>query len=235
MNFWHGQPTLTVVGWIMRATVTILWLMLIAKLMGQRELGRMTLFDFIVAITLGTIAGSHLADSEVPIAGAIISMATIGFIDILFAYLALKNSKLRRVFQDESLMLIENGQIRYDMLYKSMFNLDDLLIELRLKNYPNPHDVEFAFLEPNGQVSVIPKSQARPVTPADLGIETEYEGRPVVLVEDGNMLEDNLRSNKLTKEWLLTELSKQGVTDVKDVMAVLLDTKGRLYVSRKIQ
>mgnify|MGYP000856172599 CR=1 FL=1 len=233
MNFWQGQPTLTVMGWVMRATVTVLWLMLIAKLMGQREVGNMNMFDFVVAISIGSVASSHLVDSEVPLAGSLISIATIGAIDILFAFLGLKHSKFRRVVQDESIMLIENGQIRYDMMAKTMYNLDDLLAGLRLKNYPNIHDVEFAFLESNGQLSVIPKSQARPVTPADLGLDTEYEGRPAVLVEDGNILVDNLKSIGLTQEWLLDELAKQGVHDPKELAAVILDTKGRLYIGRK--
>ena len=60
-------------GWILRASVTVLWLMLVAKLMGQRETGRMNMFDFVVAITIGSVASSHLADSEVPMMGVGIS------------------------------------------------------------------------------------------------------------------------------------------------------------------
>ncbi len=234
MNFWQGQPTLTVIGWILRAVVTVMWLMLISKLMGQREVGSMNMFDFVVAITIGSVASSHLVDSEVPMMGSLISIAAIGAVDIVLAFLSLKHSRLRRVVQDESIMLIENGQIRYDMLAKTMYNLDDLLAGLRLKNYPNIHDVEFAFLEPNGQLSVIPKSQARPVTPADLGLATEYEGRPVVLIEDGNILAGNLKDIGLTKKWLFDELAKQGIHDPQDLAAVILDTKGRLYIGRKI-
>lgn len=234
VNFWQGQPTLTVIGWILRAVVTVMWLMLISKLMGQREVGSMNMFDFVVAITIGSVASSHLVDSEVPMMGSLISIAAIGAVDIVLAFLSLKHSRLRRVVQDESIMLIENGQIRYDMLAKTMYNLDDLLAGLRLKNYPNIHDVEFAFLEPNGQLSVIPKSQARPVTPADLGLATEYEGRPVVLIEDGNILAGNLKDIGLTKKWLFDELAKQGIHDPQDLAAVILDTKGRLYIGRKI-
>ena len=208
--------------------------MLISKLMGQREVGSMNMFDFVVAITIGSVASSHLVDSEVPMMGSLISIAAIGAVDIVLAFLSLKHSRLRRVVQDESIMLIENGQIRYDMLAKTMYNLDDLLAGLRLKNYPNIHDVEFAFLEPNGQLSVIPKSQARPVTPADLGLATEYEGRPVVLIEDGNILAGNLKDIGLTKKWLFDELAKQGIHDPQDLAAVILDTKGRLYIGRKI-
>ncbi|MGI6150010.1 MAG: DUF421 domain-containing protein, partial [Limnochordia bacterium] len=86
MNFWHGQPTLTVAGWILRSTVTFLWLMLLTKLMGQREIGRMNMLDFVVAITIGSVASAHLADSEVPIMGGLISVASLGVLDVLFAY-----------------------------------------------------------------------------------------------------------------------------------------------------
>ena len=158
-------------------------------------------------------------------------MATIGALDIIFAYLGLKEPKAA-AFQDESITLIENGQIRYDMLAKTMVNLDDLLAGLRLKNYPNIHDVEFAFLESNGELSVIP-NPGPACDATDLGIPTEYEGRPVVLVEDGNIVLDNLERNKLTKDWLLEELVKQGAGDVSQLAAVILDTKGRLYIGHK--
>jgi len=82
---------------------------------------------------------------------------------------------------------------------------------------------------------VIPKSQARPVTPTDLQVSTSYEGMPTLLVEDGNILEDNLRENQLDKPWLVDQLQKQGIADPDSVLAAMLDTRGRLYVSKKAQ
>lgn len=210
-----------------------LWLFVITKLMGQREMAQLNLFDFIVSITIGGLVSGPLFNPRAGLKGALINVGLLGTLDIVLAYLSLKNPKFRRIVQEEPIVLVQNGKILEDMMGKTRFNLDDLLAELRLKNIPNISDVEFAILESNGKLSIIPKSQARPLTPRDLRLSTEYEGMPTVLIEDGNIVEDNLRDNHLTKEWLSHELKAQGINDVTNVMAAILDTKGTLFVSRK--
>ncbi len=210
-----------------------LWLFVITKLMGQREMAQLNLFDFIVSITIGGLVSGPLFNPRAGLKGALINVGLLGTLDIVLAYLSLKNPKFRRIVQEEPIVLVQNGKILEGMMGKTRFNLDDLLAELRLKNIPNISDVEFAILESNGKLSIIPKSQARPLTPRDLRLSTEYEGMPTVLIEDGNIVEDNLRDNHLTKEWLYHELKAQGINDVTNVMAAILDTKGTLFVSRK--
>lgn len=233
MPFWEGQASLTILQWSLRAVTVIGWLLLVTKLMGQREIARLNLFDFVVAIAIGSIAAQPLATPRDDLLGPLVSIGVLGLTNIVLAYLALKNAKFRRIVQDEPLVLIQNGKILYQMMKKARLNLDDLLAELRLKNVPNLHDVEFAILEQNGQLSVIPKSQARPVTPQDLNVPTEYEGMPTVVLEDGNIIEDNLRRIGLDKDWLLEQLPRHGVPDPKAVAVAMVDTRGRLYVSAR--
>lgn len=235
MPFWEGQETLTPLQWVIRAAVMYTWLLFIAKLMGQREVGRLTLFDFVISIIIGTVSASPLTNSRTDVSGAIIAVSTLGAFDIALSYLSLWNAKFRRVVQDEPIVLVQNGQLLEDTMRRTRFNLDDLLAELRQNNVPNLSDVEFAILEPNGKLSVIPKSQARPLTPRDLNVPTPYEGMPTVLIEDGNILQDNLRKNQLDETWLLGQLRQQGVNNPNDVLAVMLDTQGRLFVSKKNQ
>ena len=230
--FWQAQETLTASQWLLRGLVMFFWLLIVTKLMGQRELARMTLFDFISSITMGGLLSGPLFFPKVALKGALINITLLGLLNIGFSYISLKHSKVRRIVQDEPIILVQNGQILKKMMGKARFNLDDLLTQLRLKNVTNISDVEFAILESNGQLSVIVKSQARPITPADLELETEYEGMATVLVEDGNILEDNLQKNNLTQAWLLAELEAQGFDDIQTVMAAILDTKGKLYVSK---
>lgn len=233
MPFWEGQESLTVLQWTFRAFVMFWWLLFMTKLMGQRQIGRLTAFDFIVAFTVGGTAAGVLNNAKNALIGAIATIGTLTALDIMVSYLALKNAKLRRVVQDEPLVLVQNGRIIEDMLRKARFNLDDLLLELRLEGFPNLHDIEFAILESNGKLSVIPKSDARPVQPRDLHLQTSYEGMSTLLIEDGNTIEDNLRKSRVNMAWLLEHLNQQGISSPEDVFAAMLDTKGRLYVSRK--
>lgn len=233
MHFWQAQESLSAFQWVLRGLVMFFWLLIVTKLMGQRQVARMTLFDFIASITMGGLLSGPLFLPEVALKGALINITLLGLLNLALSYLSLKNAKLRRVVQDEPIVLVQNGQLLEKMMSKTRFNLDDLMTQLRLKNVTDISDVEFAILESSGELSVILKSQARPVTPADLRLDTDYEGMPTVLVEDGNIIEDNLQRHNLSAAWLLVQLENQGVQDVNTVMAAILDTKGRLFVSKK--
>lgn len=234
MPFWESQQTLTVFQWAARGVVTFFWLLFMAKLMGQRQVGRLTLFDFVISIIIGTVAAGSLTNSRTALITSLIGVTTLAVLDISLSYLILKNPKFGRIIQGEPIVLIKNGKILEDTMRKVRINLDDLLMGLRRNKLPNLSDVEFAILEPNGKISVIPKSQARPVRPQDLKIDTQYEGLPVMVIEDGNILEDNLEENNLDSKWLEKELKKQGIHDVNEVFAATLDTQGRLFVSKKL-
>ena len=118
-------------------------------------------------------------------------------------------------------------------LRRIRYNLNDLLEQMRAKNAPNIADVEYAILETSGDLSVIFKSQKRPVTPEDLNIPTNYEGLPINLIIDGYVNEKNLSRINLSVDWLQTELSKFGINNVQDVLFASLDTEGRLYYQLK--
>jgi len=203
------------------------------KISGQRKIGRLTLLDFIISITIGSITAGFLNNPEVNLLNVMLTITTLIAIDILLNYLSLKNAKIRRIFQDEPIILIKNGKLLKNSMRKAKINIDDLLMELRLKKTPDLADTEFAVLESNGKISIIPKSQARTVKPKDLNINTKYEGYPVMIIEDGNIIEDNLKENNLNKEWLYRELKKFGLDNEQKIFAAILDTQGRFFLSIK--
>lgn len=235
MPFWESQQALTAYQWIIRAVVVFIWLFVMTKLMGQREIGRLTLFDFVIAITIGSVSAGSLGNSQTDLNGVLLTTGTLALLNIIIAVLALKSLSFRRIMQGEPLVLIQNGKLLEDTMRKARINVDDLLMGLRRNKVPNLSDVEFAVLEPNGKISVIPKSQSRNLKPKDLNIDTNYEGFPTVVIEDGNILKDNLQENNLDVEWLEEELEKQGVEDKDNILAAMLDTQGRLYISKKNQ
>lgn len=233
MFFWESQDSLTVLQWMLRAVVMFSWLLFVTKLMGQRELGHLNAFDFIVAFTLGGTVSGVLNNSKNGLIGAMTTTTTLAGLNIIISYIALKNAKIRRIFQDEPIVIVQNGRIIDRMMRKARYNLDDLLQELRLRNITNLHDVEFAIIESNGKLSAILKSQARPIQPKDLGIATKYEGMATILIEDGKVVEDNLKKSKLDISWLSNELKKRGINSFSDVYVATLNTQGELYISKK--
>lgn len=233
IDFWISQESLLYYQWIARSIIIFFWLVLIGKITGQRQIGRLTFLDFVIAITIGSVAAGSLNNSRTNLINVMITIGTLTAVDVILNYVSLKNAKLRRIFQGEPKILIKNGKLLEDTMRKAKINIDDLLMELRLKKMSDLADTEFAVLESNGKISVIPKSQARAVKPKDLNIDTQYEGYPVMIIEDGNILEDNLQENGLDKKWLYEELEKHGLDNERKVLAAILDTQGRLFISRK--
>ena len=114
--------------------------------------------------------------------------------------------------------------------------MENLLAQLREKNVFNIADVEFAVAETNGGLSVLMKSQRRPVTPRDLGIPTQYEGLPSEIIVDGLVVYQNLQQNNLDEQWLITELKNRGYNSPREIKYASLDVDGNLYIDeRKIK
>ena len=233
MNFWDSQPSLTIMQWILRAIVTFFWLFVLTKIMGQRNMARLHGFDFAIAILVSGTATGFLNSARNSLISVFTTTGSVALLSIGISFLCLKTNKLRRFIQGKPYILVENGKINAKEMSKSWFNIDDLMFELRQKNVPNLQDVEFAILETNGKLSVIPNSQARPIQPRDLRIQTGYEGMPIVLIEDGIVITDNLIKNNLDQAWLISRLKNYNINNISDVFLAVLSTNGQLLISKK--
>ena len=131
-------------------------------------------------------------------------------------------------------MVIQNGKILAKNMARCRYNIDDLLLQLRTQGVFNVADVEFAVLESNGSLSVLPKSHKKPVTREDLNVPSGYEGLCSELIVDGEVIYQNLQQNNLDEAWLIHELERQGVHSPKEIMLASLDTGGNLYVDKKV-
>jgi uncharacterized membrane protein YcaP (DUF421 family) len=116
---------------------------------------------------------------------------------------------------------------------KLRYNLSDLLEQLRVKNTPNIADIEYAILETNGQLSIIPKAVKRPVNPEDLNLNPPYEGLPITLIMDGVLQKHNLEKANVTYAWLQNELKKAYLDDISQVLIASIDSQGNLFIQAK--
>lgn len=223
----------TIINSIFRSVVSYLLLLTVARLMGRKSLSQMTFFDFAIIITLGSVTANLAMGPESTPVTAATTLITLGGLAILTGYLHIKSLWVRKLTNSEPVTAIENGRIVDKNLKKVRFTVNELSSMLRKKNVFNYGDVEFAIIENDGQLSVLPKSQKAPLTPSDLKISTSYTGLTKDLIIDGNVLTENLKSVKLDENWLNTQLSNQGLSDVEQIFYAGLDSSGNLYVSIK--
>ncbi|MEW9669145.1 YetF domain-containing protein [Ammoniphilus sp. 3BR4] len=233
MDFWQGDAHLTILSFVIRATVAYLFLFSIIKFLGQRTMSTLQAQDFLFAIVIGDVIGEPLVNGEVSLAGPLAVALTLTGIHYFTTLMALKSSKFRRFVDEEPRLLVSRGKILRNMMRRSKVTLDMLLMSARMNNVTRLSDVELAILEPNGEISIITKGQANPVTPKDLELPVSEVRMPSVLIEDGNVIYKNLKNHKLTEEWLLEQLQQQGINSPKEVFLALLEADGALYVSKQ--
>lgn len=162
----------------LRSTLAFGVLLILARLMGKKQISQLTFFDYIVGITIGNIAASLSIELGIKIVNALIGLTLWGLIPILFGVIGLKSYKFRNLVDGHPTVLIRDGQILEENMKKEKMNISDLMLELRQKNAFNVADVEFAVMETNGKLSVMKKSDSQPITPQTFGLQVPPENGP---------------------------------------------------------
>lgn len=215
---------------LIRSIVAFLLLLLMARIMGKKQISQLTFFDYCVGITIGSIAATMSVDQNVKAANGMLALLVWGLFPIILAYVSLKSIRFTKIIDGSPTILIQNGKILEKNLKKNLVTADELMLLLREKDIFKVSDVEMAVLETNGQLSVMLKTDQQPVTPQSLGIPIEQEHGPTILIMDGQLLKKGLKERGYSKEWLLSEVEKQGAKDLKEVFLAQVDSLGNLYV-----
>jgi len=191
--------------------------------MGKREIGQLSVLDFVVSIMIAELAVISIEDTRVPMLQTIVPIVLLSLIQIIFAYISLKSEKMRKLVDGKPSILINQGKIDEGEMRKQRYNFDDLLIQLRQNKISKVSDVEFAILEPSGKLSVIEKDK-----------EDETKSQlPLPLILDGKIQEDHLRKINQTPLWLRQELRKLGYRDVKKISYCAYHDNQTFYVDIK--
>jgi uncharacterized membrane protein YcaP (DUF421 family) len=208
-------------------------LLLLLRVMGKREIGSLSPFDLVVTIMIAELAALPMENPDITLLDAMVPILTLTVAEITVSYITLKSEAVRLLLTGTPSIIIRGGEIIESEMRRIRYNLSDLMLQLRLKGVSNIADVEVAILETNGELSVILKSQRRPLVPADLDVETDYEGLPLIIIVDGVANKFNLRQAGLDDKWLAARLRERGIESVDEVLLASLDTVGRLFVQRK--
>ncbi|GAB7386514.1 DUF421 domain-containing protein [Bacillaceae bacterium] len=217
----------------LRTLFLYFFILLIMRLMGKREIGKLSVIDFVVSMMIADMAVIVIEDIRKPLFNGLLPITTLLAIQVLLAYLSLKNERIRHFVDGRPSVLIERGKINEKEMARARYNMDDLLTQLREKNIANIADVEFAILETSGKLSVFPKEEKKPVTREDLNIRPVYSGMPLTLIIDGKVLDRNLEKIDKTRFWLKNEIQKRGIHDFKQITYCSIDHQGTLYIDRK--
>jgi uncharacterized membrane protein YcaP (DUF421 family) len=218
---------------IVRAIIGFFTLLIFTRVLGKQQVSQLTYFDYILGITIGSIAGILTTDLNSRAWLVWLGIATWVALSLLMKSITLKSRKASKYIDGEATIVIMNGKIMEHNLRQMSFRATDLLEMLRIKGIFNPSHVEFALLETNGKLSVLRKSQYRKVTPNDLQLNTDYEGLSIELIYDGTIIRQNLKQVNLDQNWLKNKLEQADIYEISKVFLATLDTSGTLYIDTK--
>lgn len=212
------------------STGSIVILFILTKLMGNKQLSELSIFDYITGITIGSVAAEMATSLDGGFMKPLVAMIVYTFFSIFLAFLNEKSFVLRRIITGKPVILIDNGQIFWKSLKESKIDLSELLVQCRINGYFDISKIQTAILEENGKISFLPKASERPATPNDLGIQVKEEYLVSNLIIDGNVMKNNLKSSGKDETWLNRQLSANGVKSVKDVLLATCDINNNLSV-----
>lgn len=219
------QDYLNVAGRI--ATVIPLFIA-VGLVMGKRHLGELSVFDLVIAVTLGSVAGADLADPEIPHGPTVMTILLLGLMHQVISRIVLQHRKIGKLVTFDPTVVMDRGVILHEHLAKIRYSTDELLSQLRAKDIFDLNEVDSAVLEPHGALSVQrqPQPQQEALSPSQQGL-----GLPVPVVLEGRVHEPGLRSAGRDRVWLNRELAARGYQRADQVFLAMADRLGGLYVS----
>lgn len=212
-----------------RSIVFILVLIIMTRILGKKQISEISFFEYVSGITIGSIAGEVIMGLDGNMGHGVLAITVFSLITLLVDIISLKSKKFRDLVDGTRTVIIKDGKIMEDNLKKEKYSISDLESLLRQKNVFNLADVEFAFLEPKGDISVLLKKENRPLTSKDMNIKVPNDKVPQTIIMDGTILNDAMAAANKDRNWLHTELDKLGVT-VENVFMGQVDSYGELTV-----
>jgi uncharacterized membrane protein YcaP (DUF421 family) len=230
MDFYQSQEALTSMEWILRAVVGFIFLLIVARFLGQRTISQLRLIDFVIALVIGNIIAHPLSDQHLGLKGSMITTVVLMTLYICGVFMIQKWTWFRKLVSTSPVTIVKDGNILYDGLKEARIPLDVLLEELREGQVDDVKKVALATWEANGKISFLLDPQHQPVTPSTLGIKTEPFQHPRTIIKEGSILTNELKEFQKSEEWLTTKLESTYQTSVENILLATIDQKENLKI-----
>lgn len=213
---------------------TIIYVMVIAcvRLMGKRQIGELQPSELVITILISDVASMPLQNMDLPLFSSLTSLLVLVMFEVLISVIGIKSRLFRKIMQGNSVMIIKDGRLIEKRMKLIRYSVDDLMEALRLKDVFDISQVQFAYIETNGAISVQLKPQYRTVTAEDMKIITQENSIPCLVICDGKIIDREFDVCNMTTEKLHKILKKQNISET-DVLIMTADSSGKNYIKLK--
>lgn len=196
---------------LFRTLIIYVCLMATLRFMGKRQLGELEVSELVTTLLLSEIASLPITNQDIPISYALIPILTLVALEVVLSGLSIRLPWIKKLLSTRPTFLINKGRLDARMLRTVRISIDELMSQLRQKDVFDLDEVEYAILEPNGQISVVPKATARTVTPSDLNLHPEESGMMHLIIADGVINQRNLTCLGKDHSWVDAVLKGYGL------------------------
>lgn len=215
---------------LIRTVILYLIVLFVIRIMGKAELSKMSPFQLIVVFMIAELASIPIESPDVSMITGVAAIFTLLFLQVLISFISLKSEKFKNFFSGKPSVLIDGGEINQKELKALRITINDLMEQLRIGGSPSISEVDFAVMESNGDLSIIPKAENRPLTPSDMSIGKEKEIMPVVFISDGILYKKNVQKSGWNIDRLKAELQSMGIANYTQVFLAFCDGNAKLHV-----
>lgn len=215
-----------------RTIIIYFILTIIMRIMGKRQLGELDVGELVITIILSEIATNPITNPERSMLEAIIPMITLASLEILISALILKSPFFKSLLSSKPAILISRGIIDFKTMKKVRISLEELVSQVRQNGIYDLNEVDYAILEENGKMSVIPKNANRQPDKSDLKVYCPDNGIMHLVISDGSINFHGLSVINKDKLWLERKLSKLNVK-AKDIFCMTIDDSGKIFIQKR--
>jgi len=216
-----------------RSLLSLVTLFLVTKMLGKKQVSQLSLFDYVIGISIGNFAAEMSINLETNYINGTIAVVIFGIVAYLVSILTMKSIHLRRFFMGVPTVLIEHGKLLIEGMKKVKFDVNDLLEECRINGYFDLNEIEYAIMETNGTVSILPKGEYKPLVVKDMGIKPKKQGLCSNVIIDGKIMKNNLDNINRDAKWLKKELKAQGYKEIGKILLATVDINDKLVIYEK--
>jgi uncharacterized membrane protein YcaP (DUF421 family) len=213
----------------LRTIIVFAAIVISMRIMGKRQLGELELSELVVAVLISDMASHPLQDIGVPLMNGLIPVITLLCCELLIAGLEMKSVRIRAILCGKPSIIISNGKVVQKEMKKNRLTLDELTEELRNQSISDIGTVKFAILETAGQLNVLLYPSERPVTAAQMNVQTQDTGYPSIIINDGRIMSENLKLLGKNEKWLMNELGRRNAKSPQEVYLMTVDQSGSVH------
>lgn len=215
---------------VIKGFLSLIFLFLIIKLLGKKQVSQLNVFDYVIGISLGNLAAEMTISNDISIIDGFIAMAIYGSCSLFVSFITNKSIIARRLISGVPIVLIEHGKISKEQLRKVKLDINDLLQDAREDGIFDITTVEYAIMEVSGKVTFLLKKEEASLTPKDMNIKVSNSSLTANLIMDGNIMDNNLKAFGKNRKWLFRKMNEKGYSNVKDIFLLVSNSNGEVTI-----